>query len=375
MSLKKLHQHPRSRQPLQLLRSRKQDVQVPDAALRGDLEECEELFKLEIDKVESLLSDQNVNVAEEGSVWRAALLWVEFKPANREQYIARLQLRPGLVGTDFFIEKIKTHRYVVGSEAFKPIVTDSLRFLYGLSFVARNDEVRTPALPRPRIPHEAMFVIGGWMNGGPTACIDSYDSKADRARCFTAHTKTWRSTTPMHVKRGYVSVAMLSDVHSCHSFMPVIIHAMGGYDEREGQSSAEKFDYRNNQWAVIASMNQQHSDAYATAHSGYVYMTGGFGGSECLISSERYTTVRRVEGHREHAPHAERSWLHRVSGEHPRNKRLQRSLETLFCREVQPRDKHVDPATKHGQCKEQLCCRPHRQPGVCLWRVLGRERD
>ncbi|KAH9383169.1 hypothetical protein HPB48_023995 [Haemaphysalis longicornis] len=280
----------------------------------------EEFFKLEINEVESLLSDENVNVVREKSVWKAALRWIEFNPANRVQHIARLLscVRTGLVDLDFFVKKIQTHRYVAGNEACKPIVTDSLRFLHGPSVGARNDQVRTtPALARPRIPHELMFVIGGWMNGGPTTCIESYDSQADRwvkvesvdpagpqayhkcavigydiyvigdfngqdfirsVHCFNAHTKTWRSITPMHVKRGYVSVAVLND----------IIYVMRGFDEREWQSSAETFDYRNNQWTVIASMNQQRSDACATAHNGYVYVTGGFSGSECLSSAERY---------------------------------------------------------------------------------------
>ncbi|KAH9367002.1 hypothetical protein HPB48_021512 [Haemaphysalis longicornis] len=262
------------------------------------LKRSEEFFKLKIDEVESLLSDENVN---------AVLRWVEFNPANREQHVARLLncVRTGLVDTAF-VEQIKV-----------PIVTDSLHFMYGPSVVARNDEVRAPALARPRIPHEAMFVIGGWMNGGPTTCIKSYDSKTARwvkvegvhpagpraydkcaaigsrscvlggfnaddyfrsARCFNTHTKTWRSTTPMHVKKGYISVVVPND----------IIYAVGGYDGREWQSYAKNFDYRNNQCTAIASINQQRIDTCTTARNGYVYLTGGFSGSECLSSTERY---------------------------------------------------------------------------------------
>ncbi|KAH9370761.1 hypothetical protein HPB48_016189 [Haemaphysalis longicornis] len=94
----------------------------------------QEFFKLDIDEVESLLSDENVNVARQGSVLKPALRWVEFNPVNQEQHIARLLtcVRTGLVDTDF-VKKRKTRQYDVGSEACKPIVTDSLCFLYGLS--------------------------------------------------------------------------------------------------------------------------------------------------------------------------------------------------------------------------------------------------
>ncbi|XP_065304432.1 kelch-like protein 10 [Dermacentor albipictus] len=279
----------------------------------------EELLSLEIDEVEAILSDENLNVIKEETVWKAVVRWIEFDPANRQQHIDRLLrcVRTGLVDTNFFVEKIKSHKFVSDNESCRPLVIDTLRFLYDLDVVVHNDEVPTPLFARPRIPHEVMFVIGGWMAGGPTAYIESYDTKADRwikveavdpegprayhkcaaigndiyviggfngedyfssVRCFNAHTKKWRSVTPMHVKRCYVSVAVLNE----------IIYAMGGYDGRHRQNTAEKFDHRTNQWTMIAPMNMQRSDACATTHDGYVYVTGGFSGNDCLSSAERY---------------------------------------------------------------------------------------
>ncbi|KAL1462179.1 hypothetical protein MTO96_027194 [Rhipicephalus appendiculatus] len=68
-----------------------------------------------------------------------------------------------------------------------------------------------------------------------------------------------------------------------------IIYAMGGYDGRNRQNTAEKFDHRTNQWTMIAPMHAQRSDACATTHDGYVYVTGGFSGKECLSSAESGT--------------------------------------------------------------------------------------
>lgn len=39
---------------------------------------------------------------------------------------------------------------------------------------------------------------------------------------------------------------------------------------------------------MIATMNAHRSDACGTTHDGYVYVTGGFSGSECLGTAERY---------------------------------------------------------------------------------------
>ncbi|KAL1417608.1 hypothetical protein MTO96_006109 [Rhipicephalus appendiculatus] len=123
----------------------------------------EELLNLDIGEVEAIFSDENLE-------------------SNRQQYIARLLrcVRTGLVDTNFFVEKIKSHKFVSDNESCRQLVIDTLRFLYDLDVVVHNDEVPTPMFARPRIPHEVMFVIGGWMHGGPTTYTESYDTKADR---------------------------------------------------------------------------------------------------------------------------------------------------------------------------------------------------
>nr|XP_037285013.1 kelch-like protein 10 [Rhipicephalus microplus] len=282
-------------------------------------ERGEELLHLEIDEVEAIMSDENLNVIKEETVWKAVIRWIDFDSDNRKQYISRLFkcVRMGLVDTDFFVEKIKACKYVADDEACRPLVVETLRFLYDLDVMVHNQQVPTPLFVRPRIPREVVFIVGGWNAGGPTAVVETYDTKADRwidvhttdpfgpcayhkcavvgfeiyviggfngedyysrVRCFNAHTKEWRSVNPMHVKRCYVSVAVLNE----------IIYAMGGFDGRNRHNTVEKFDTYANQWTMIAPMHVQRSDACATAHGGYVYVTGGFSGNECLSSAERY---------------------------------------------------------------------------------------
>ena len=38
----------------------------------------------------------------------------------------------------------------------------------------------THPLARPRVPHEILFVVGGWSGGSPTNVIETYDTRADR---------------------------------------------------------------------------------------------------------------------------------------------------------------------------------------------------
>lgn len=77
-------------------------------------------------------------------------------------------------------------------------------------------------------------------------------------RCFDAVQKVWKEIAPMHVRRCYVSTAVLRNK----------IYAMGGYDGHHRQNTSEKYDHMTNQWSLIAPMNMQRSDASACTLNG-----------------------------------------------------------------------------------------------------------
>ncbi|XP_014244657.1 kelch-like protein 10 isoform X2 [Cimex lectularius] len=280
----------------------------------------EEILNLGVDEIKEIVGSDELNVKSEELVWEFVLRWISKDPENRKQHIVILmgQIRLGLMDTQFFLEHVKEHQYVAGNDLCRPIIIDTLRFLYDLEMITqRTGEVSTPEIARPRVPHEILFAIGGWSGGSPTNYIETYDTRADRwvkveevdrtgprayhgtavvghdiyiiggfdgmdyfnsCRCFNAVTKTWREIAPMNARRCYVSVAVLDDV----------IYAMGGYDGHHRQNTAEKYDYRTNQWTMIAPMNAQRSDASATTLNGKIYITGGFNGQECMNTAEVY---------------------------------------------------------------------------------------
>ncbi|KAL1139483.1 hypothetical protein AAG570_006467 [Ranatra chinensis] len=283
-------------------------------------QKSEEVLLLSVAEVVSLVGADLLNVKSEEIVWEFVLKWINHDQGNRKQYLVNLmsQIRLGLMDTQFFLEKVKDHPYVVGNEQCRPIIIDTLKFLYDLEMITQKEgEVSTPEIARPRLPHEVLFAIGGWSGGSPTNYIETYDTRADRwikveevdstgprayhgtavighdiyviggfdgmdyfnsCRCFNAVTKTWREIAPMNARRCYVSVTVLNDV----------IYAMGGYDGHHRQNTAESYNYKSNQWSMVAPMNAQRSDASATILNGKVYITGGFNGQECMNSAEVY---------------------------------------------------------------------------------------
>lgn len=271
-----------------------------------------------VEDVFEILSSDDLNVKSEEMAFAALLSWIDYDSENRKCHIPGLlrAVRLGLLSTQFFVEKVKAHPYIKDNEQCKPLVIETLKFLYDLDMDEDKDLDITNPLARPRVPHEVMFVVGGWSGGSPTNIVETYDMRADKwivcdtgdegprayhgtvaidkkiyvaggfdgveyfnsVRCFDPVTKKWSEAAPMNAKRCYVSTAVL---RGC-------IYAMGGYDGHVRLNTAEQYFPGRNQWTVIAPMNHQRSDASATSLNGKIYICGGFNGQECLNSSEYY---------------------------------------------------------------------------------------
>lgn len=126
----------------------------------------EEMLELSLEEVASLFSDDELNVKNEEVVWEAALRWIKYNEPLRKVHIVDLlkTVRTGLMDTQYFMEKVKESSFVQGHEGCRPIVIETLRFLYDLEVITERDgEIPTPSIARPRIPHEILFAFGGWL--------------------------------------------------------------------------------------------------------------------------------------------------------------------------------------------------------------------
>ncbi|XP_026463308.1 kelch-like protein 10 [Ctenocephalides felis] len=282
--------------------------------------QSDEILGLPLKDLEAIVSDDELNVKNEEVVWECVLRWINFDPETRKQHVVTLMkaIRLGLLDTRYFMEHVKEHPFVVNNDESKPVIIETLTFLYDLDVMTTRDgEILTPGIALPRVPHEILFAIGGWSGGSPTNYIETYDTRADRwvrveevdpagprayhgtavvntniyviggfdgmdyfnsCRCFDAVTKQWKEVAPMNARRCYVSVAVLNDM----------VYAMGGFDGHHRQNTAERYDHRTNQWSLIASMIMQRSDASACTLDSKIYITGGFNGQECMNTAEVY---------------------------------------------------------------------------------------
>ncbi|XP_016954296.1 kelch-like protein 10 [Drosophila biarmipes] len=274
----------------------------------------------------SIISDDELNTREEDIVWKLCVKWIDRNPESRKQHVAHLMtgVRLGLMTPKCFMEGVKEHPYVIQCDAAKPLIVDTFKFMYDLDFLSpQADELTTPPLAMPRLPHEVIFAIGGWSGGTSKGCMETYDTRADRwvninaedpagprayhgtavlgfeifsiggydgveyfntCRVFDAVKKKWNEIAPMHCRRCYVSVTELNGM----------IYAIGGYDGHNRLNTVERYNPKTNQWSIIPPMNMQRSDASACTLNGRIYVTGGFNGQECLDSAEFYDPINHA---------------------------------------------------------------------------------
>ncbi|CAF3735659.1 unnamed protein product [Rotaria socialis] len=281
----------------------------------------DEFLELDLEQIIHILNSDELNVRSEQAVFDAVIRWIDYRPDERKKNIVDLLkcVRLGLLTTNFFIEKVKCHPYIINNDTCKPLVIDTLKYLYELDVdTYQKDLSAQNPIARPRLPHEILFVCGGWSGGSPTATIELYDTRADKwfplpfndrfprayhgiatinnfiyviggfdgmdyfnsCRSFDLQTLQWNEIAPMYVKRCYVSVVVLNG----------FVYAMGGFDGHSRQNTAERYSPKSNQWLPIPPMHSQRSDASATVlqETDRIYICGGFNGQECMNSAEYF---------------------------------------------------------------------------------------
>ncbi|XP_070574625.1 kelch-like protein diablo isoform X2 [Ptychodera flava] len=135
----------------------------------------------------------------------------------------------------------------------------------------------------PSMKHKRAFfgtaVVGGMLyavggTGGNKGNKDDFLTSIER---YDPSQQIWTSVAPMHIRRAYVSVAV---VNNC-------IYAIGGFN-REWLNSVERYDPDSNQWTFVKPMNKLRSSACATALNGCIYVVGGFDSSKCTNTVDKY---------------------------------------------------------------------------------------
>ncbi|VDD76691.1 unnamed protein product [Mesocestoides corti] len=304
--------------------------------LKHFLETCssDEFLLQTADKLKLLLRDDALNASNELELFRQLERWVAVDPIKRSAHFGGLLacLRLGRL-TAAELDEIKASIYVSENQqdcsrilSIAQSIVDSNTTGVNPSAQQSGDDAEILTyLKRPRLPHAAIFVVGGWEgnqddpNFGPSRAIQVYNSRSDTWRRIASDgialdeghaysgcvlyknriyiiggyissgptqmlkvlelaTGTWRYLSPMHEKRNYICACLLDNA----------IYALGGHNGRHRLNTVERYDPEQNNWTFVSQMRQVRSDAGADSLNGKIYVCGGFDGHHFYDSVECY---------------------------------------------------------------------------------------
>ncbi len=139
-----------------------------------------EIWLVNLHELCQILKCDDLNMKIEEEIVEFAFKWIEFDITDRLKYVARLLqcLRLGCVTKSYLLNKIKTNYYLYQTSESKDLLRKRLDMNVSINnefrFLAYND-----LWMRPRVPHELLFVVGGWSSGMPTNSIEAYDCRAN----------------------------------------------------------------------------------------------------------------------------------------------------------------------------------------------------
>lgn len=280
----------------------------------------DEFLNLTYDQVLNLIKNDQLFVISEEKVYECVIMWINFDPINRTEFVAKLMeyVRLPLLSQEYLMQRVENEPLFKDDLLCKDLLIEALKF-----HLLKGEMKSTLKTPRtiPRQPvglPKVLLVIGGQ---APKAIrsVEYYDLREEKwfqaaempnRRCraglavlndkvyavggfdgslrvrtvevYDPVTDNWSNGVSMIARRSTLGVAVLNDC----------VYAVGGFDGSTGLNSAEMYDPQTQEWQMIASMSTCRSSVGVGVVNGLLYVVGGYDGTsrQCLSSVERYNT-------------------------------------------------------------------------------------
>ncbi|CAH1154336.1 unnamed protein product [Phaedon cochleariae] len=124
--------------------------------------ESDEILTLSLSEIQEIINSDDLNVKSEETVWETILRWIDHDTEARKKHIVSLMrcIRLGLLDTQFFLERVKEHAYVSGCEESRPMIIETLKFLYDLEMITHRYIHRVIHQEGPPLCLPYIFIFG-----------------------------------------------------------------------------------------------------------------------------------------------------------------------------------------------------------------------
>lgn len=224
-----------------------------------EVSQTDEFFTLSFDGILSLISNNQLNVADEETVYKSTIRWIKHDIKNRKEHFSTLlsYVRLPLIERNFLINQVIEETLIHQNSEAKDLVIEAMK--YHLCPENRS-EISTPRTQhrKPEGQQPYIFAIGGGSLFTTHSECEFYDPRDNKWTCFA-------STNQKRSRAGVTSL-------NRH------IYAIGGYNGTKNMASVEFYDPLSNVWTYTANMGVKRSCHGAAQLNGLLYAAGGYDG-------------------------------------------------------------------------------------------------
>lgn len=274
-------------------------------------------LQLSYDEIYKIVSNDELNVNEEKTVFEAVMSWVKADEENRKQHVCSLieQVRLPFISSEFIVDHIISEELIKRCLRCRDVIDEAKDYhllpqrrnliqnhrIIKRSFTKRESPIITIGCTEGKIIFEIydtikdqwriyltekgqlklrtsiaiaknkIYSVGGYENGVRTNAVETYDLLE----------KKWTQVASLNKKRSALSSVVLDDM----------IYSIGGYDGTATLSSAECYSPKTGEWSFISNMNKFRCSSAAVVCNGCIYVIGGHDGTAIFRSIERYDSV------------------------------------------------------------------------------------
>ncbi|XP_035686057.1 kelch-like protein 28 isoform X1 [Branchiostoma floridae] len=248
-----------------------------------DVSKSEEFFLLTASEILDLLSNDNLNVVSEESVFEAVERWIYFDYANRRCYLSKLLrcIRLPLLPVKFLTRCYEANPLVREDPTAQHLLNDALKYHLVPELRLRSlddDDTEQQTTARPRCPPKVLCAVGG--KNGLFATLNSVE-------VYFPESNTWTEVSPLNHQRYNCATAVADN--RLFVFGGITCIPQNGETHHIHSNSVSCWDPTTNSWTSIAPMNHCRSSLTVTVHGGYIYALGGYNGERYLSTVERYS--------------------------------------------------------------------------------------
>lgn len=274
-------------------------------------------LQLSYDEILKVVSNNELNVDEEKTVFEAAISWVKADEPNRKQHLCSLieQIRLPFVPSEYIVDHIISEELIKRCLRCRDIIDEAKDYhllpqrrnliqnhrIIKRSFTRRECPIIAIGCSDDKIIFEIydtakdqwkiyltekrqlklrtsititknkIYSIGGYENGIRTNNVEVFDLLE----------RKWTQVASLNKKRSALASVVLDDkIYSC-----------GGYDGQATLSSAECFSPKTGKWSYISEMNKFRCSSAAVVCNNSIYVIGGHDGTAIFRSIERYDPI------------------------------------------------------------------------------------